>query len=223
MRKIENATSRQVTFTKRRNGLLKKAYELSVLCDAEVGLIIFSQKGKLYDFSSSDLQNIIMKYRGTTKQELIRNNQQEIEKHIQELKSESVQLAKKIKSLEESQRTLLGQNVGLCSSTDLNEIEDQLERSLKNIRTRKAQLFDEEIGTLREKELLLRQETEKLKEEWARMECDQQPKTNEIVWSSSSSQASEDVDTELFIGLPVSRNTVCLPVSRTRSSSLINT
>ncbi|KAI3757554.1 hypothetical protein L6452_05094 [Arctium lappa] len=54
VKRIENATSRQVTFTKRRNGLLKKAYELSVLCDAEVALIIFSQKGKLYDFSSSN-------------------------------------------------------------------------------------------------------------------------------------------------------------------------
>ncbi|KAL3524219.1 hypothetical protein ACH5RR_017054 [Cinchona calisaya] len=53
MRRIENETSRQVTFSKRRNGLLKKAYELSVLCDAEVALIIFSQKGKLFEFSSS--------------------------------------------------------------------------------------------------------------------------------------------------------------------------
>ncbi|KAK3039220.1 hypothetical protein RJ639_027924 [Escallonia herrerae] len=53
MKPIENATSRQVTFSKRRNGLLKKAYELSVLCDAEVALIIFSQKGRLFDFASS--------------------------------------------------------------------------------------------------------------------------------------------------------------------------
>ncbi|CAK9163684.1 unnamed protein product [Ilex paraguariensis] len=53
MRRIENATSRQVTFSKRRNGLLKKAFELSVLCDAEVALIVFSPKGKLYEFASS--------------------------------------------------------------------------------------------------------------------------------------------------------------------------
>jgi hypothetical protein len=54
MKRIENATSRQVTFSKRRNGLLKKAYELSVLCDAEVAVIIFSQKGRLYEFSSAE-------------------------------------------------------------------------------------------------------------------------------------------------------------------------
>ncbi|KHG09442.1 hypothetical protein F383_11659 [Gossypium arboreum] len=53
MKRIENAASRQVTFSKRRNGLLKKAFELSVLCDAEVALIIFSPRGKLYEFSSS--------------------------------------------------------------------------------------------------------------------------------------------------------------------------
>ena len=53
LRRIENATSRQVTFSKRRNGLLKKAFELSVLCDAEVALIIFSPRGKLYEFASS--------------------------------------------------------------------------------------------------------------------------------------------------------------------------
>nr|AXY87479.1 MADS-box protein-like protein [Cymbidium goeringii] len=53
MRRIENSKSRQVTFSKRRNGLLKKAFELSVLCDTEVGVIIFSPQGKVYEFASS--------------------------------------------------------------------------------------------------------------------------------------------------------------------------
>ncbi|GAA0168360.1 MADS box transcription factor [Lithospermum erythrorhizon] len=53
VKRIENATRRQVTFSKRRSGLLKKAFELSVLCDAEVALIIFSSKGKIYEFASS--------------------------------------------------------------------------------------------------------------------------------------------------------------------------
>jgi MADS-box transcription factor len=52
LKRIENKINRQVTFSKRRNGLLKKAYELSVLCDAEVALIIFSSRGKLYEFGS---------------------------------------------------------------------------------------------------------------------------------------------------------------------------
>ncbi|XP_039135238.1 MADS-box protein SOC1-like [Dioscorea cayenensis subsp. rotundata] len=62
MRRIENATSRQVTFSKRRNGLLKKAFELSVLCDAEVALIVFSPRGKLYEFASSSMQGTINRY-----------------------------------------------------------------------------------------------------------------------------------------------------------------
>ena len=53
IKRIENSSNRQVTFAKRRNGLLKKAYELSVLCDAEVALIIFSGGGRLFEFSSS--------------------------------------------------------------------------------------------------------------------------------------------------------------------------
>ena len=53
LKKIENTISRQVTFSKRRNGLLKKAFELSVLCDVELGLMVFSPRGKLYEFSSS--------------------------------------------------------------------------------------------------------------------------------------------------------------------------
>ncbi|KAK2989198.1 hypothetical protein RJ640_007099 [Escallonia rubra] len=43
----------KVTFSKRRAGLLKKAKELAVLCHAEVGVIIFSSTGKLYEFTSS--------------------------------------------------------------------------------------------------------------------------------------------------------------------------
>ena len=52
MKRIENARTGQVTFSKPRNGLLKKAYELSVLCDAPVGLMIFSPRGKLYEFTN---------------------------------------------------------------------------------------------------------------------------------------------------------------------------
>ncbi|KAG6492379.1 hypothetical protein ZIOFF_047342 [Zingiber officinale] len=53
MRRIENLASQQVTFSKHRRGLLKKAFELSMLCDAEIDLIVFSARGKLYEFASS--------------------------------------------------------------------------------------------------------------------------------------------------------------------------
>ncbi|EEC78686.1 hypothetical protein OsI_18828 [Oryza sativa Indica Group] len=53
IKRIENTTNRQVTFCKRRSGLLKKAYELSVLCDAEVALVVFSSRGRLYEYSNN--------------------------------------------------------------------------------------------------------------------------------------------------------------------------
>ncbi|KAF8032043.1 hypothetical protein BT93_D1063 [Corymbia citriodora subsp. variegata] len=55
LKKIDNSTSRQVTFSKRRKWFLKKAREISILCDAEVVVIVFSCTGKLYDFASSRL------------------------------------------------------------------------------------------------------------------------------------------------------------------------
>ncbi|XP_022864041.1 MADS-box transcription factor ANR1-like [Olea europaea var. sylvestris] len=62
IRRIDNSTSRQVTFSKRRTGLLKKAKELSILCDAQVGLIIFSSTGKLYDFASTGMKSLIERF-----------------------------------------------------------------------------------------------------------------------------------------------------------------
>ncbi|CAO2169176.1 unnamed protein product [Urochloa humidicola] len=62
IKRIDNATSRQVTFSKRRSGLLKKAKELAILCDAEVGLIVFSSTGRLYDFASTSMKTVIERY-----------------------------------------------------------------------------------------------------------------------------------------------------------------
>ena len=53
IKKIDNRNARQVTFSKRRRGLFKKAFELSTLCDAEIGLMVFSGTGRLYEYASS--------------------------------------------------------------------------------------------------------------------------------------------------------------------------
>jgi len=52
IKKIENSTNRQVTYSKRKLGIMKKAMELTVLCDAEVSIIMFSSTGKLADYCS---------------------------------------------------------------------------------------------------------------------------------------------------------------------------
>ena len=53
LKRIDNATARRVTFSKRRRGLFKKAEELSVLCDADVAVILLSSSEKLFHYSSS--------------------------------------------------------------------------------------------------------------------------------------------------------------------------
>ncbi|KAH9330077.1 hypothetical protein KI387_002185, partial [Taxus chinensis] len=62
LRRIQNPISRQVTFSKRKAGLLKKASELSLLCDAEVALVIFSQTGKLHEFGRPSMNRTVEKY-----------------------------------------------------------------------------------------------------------------------------------------------------------------
>lgn len=64
IKKIERESSRRVTFNKRRNGLLKKAYELSILCDVDMALIIFSPNGEVTHFanSRSNVEDIILKF-----------------------------------------------------------------------------------------------------------------------------------------------------------------
>lgn len=52
----------QVTFTKRKFGLMKKAYELSVLCDCEIALIIFNSSNKLFQYASTDMDKVLLKY-----------------------------------------------------------------------------------------------------------------------------------------------------------------
>ncbi|KAJ0459041.1 Agamous-like MADS-box protein AGL8 [Helianthus annuus] len=59
LKRIENKINRQVTFSKRRSGLLKKSHEISVLCDAEVGLIVFSTKGKLCEYASNSSVSVL--------------------------------------------------------------------------------------------------------------------------------------------------------------------
>ncbi|WVZ79045.1 hypothetical protein U9M48_026673 [Paspalum notatum var. saurae] len=59
MKRIENRVSRQVTFSKRRKGLLKKAHELAVLCDADVGVIVFSERGKLFNYHNPPGRSVI--------------------------------------------------------------------------------------------------------------------------------------------------------------------
>ncbi|KAK3149887.1 hypothetical protein QOZ80_3AG0224300 [Eleusine coracana subsp. coracana] len=62
LRRIEDKTSRQVRFSKRRAGLFKKAFELALLCDAEVALLVVSPAGKLYEYASTSIEDTYGRY-----------------------------------------------------------------------------------------------------------------------------------------------------------------
>ncbi|PIA49758.1 hypothetical protein AQUCO_01300477v1 [Aquilegia coerulea] len=136
LKRIENKINRQVTFSKRRNGLLKKAYELSVLCDAEVGLIIFSSRGKLYEFASAGMSRTLERYQRSS------YNSQDgtlavADRETQGWYQEVSKLKAKYESLQRSQRHLLGEDLGPLSVKELHNLEKQLEGALAQARQRK--------------------------------------------------------------------------------------
>ncbi|KAM0934586.1 putative transcription factor MADS-MIKC family [Dioscorea sansibarensis] len=201
MRRIENATSRQVTFSKRRNGLLKKAFELSVLCDAEVALIVFSPRGKLYEFASSSMQETINRY--MTHSKIINIEKRMPEQNAQQWKLEAAAMAQKIELLEGYKRKLLGESLGSCSMFELHEMESQLEKSLRNIRGKKHHMLVQQIAELRERERTLTEQNLVLrnKAEFS----SQLNEDRETVENDVNDGEDIEVETELFIGRPGSR------------------
>nr|BAU88529.1 SEPALLATA-like gene [Tricyrtis sp. Shinonome] len=162
LKRIENKINRQVTFSKRRNGLLKKAYELSILCDAEVALLIFSSKGKLYEFcSSSSMLETIGKYHRCTylaSEAFVPLN--ETKNSYQDY----LKLKTKVEVLLHSQRNLLGEELGQLSTKELEQLDEQLEMSLKHIRSKKTQIMLDQLSDLKRKELMLMETNRALKE-----------------------------------------------------------
>ncbi|KAK4738712.1 hypothetical protein R3W88_002409 [Solanum pinnatisectum] len=207
MRRIENATSRQVTFSKRRNGLLKKAFELSVLCDAEVGLIIFSPRGKLYEFASSSIPEVIERYKRHTKDKVQPDENQSVD--IQHTKQETASLMKKIELLESSKRKLLGEGLGSRCLEEVQQIEKQLEQSVTTIRARKMQVFREQMERLKERERALTAENMMLRElkfggdeERGKSSGEKEREVVNCIEGGSTGSDKSDVETELFIGQP---------------------
>ncbi|MQL94783.1 hypothetical protein Taro_027458, partial [Colocasia esculenta] len=132
LKRIENKINRQVTFAKRRNGLLKKAYELSVLCDAEVALIVFSSRGKVYEFSSGSMLKTLERYQKcsySVAETVVPS------KETQSWYQEYLRLKGRVETLQRSQRNLLGEDLGSLNTGELEQLESQLEMSLKHIRS----------------------------------------------------------------------------------------
>ncbi|XP_070047890.1 MADS-box protein SOC1-like isoform X2 [Nicotiana tomentosiformis] len=201
IKRIENATSRQVTFSKRRSGLLKKAFELSVLCDAEVSLMVFSQKGKLYEFSSSSTNKTIERYQKNDKN--LRHDKILLEQTTEHLKEEVATMSRKLELLENSKRRILGEDLDTCSIDELEKVEEQLDRSLRNIRARKNQLLREQIALLNDEEKVLMEKNAELRKKY---EVRPLPLFIDRQEEEHLQRQTMDVETHLFIGPPERRS-----------------
>ncbi|XP_071709852.1 agamous-like MADS-box protein MADS2 [Rutidosis leptorrhynchoides] len=151
LKRIENKINRQVTFAKRRNGLLKKAYELSVLCDAEVALIIFSNRGKLYEFcSTSNMLKMLERYQNCTYSSMeINRSANDAE---QSSYKEYMKLKAKYESLQQYQRQLFGEDLGPLNLKELEQLERQLDSTLRQIRSIRTQSMLDRLSDLQVKE-----------------------------------------------------------------------
>ncbi|PKU76440.1 MADS-box protein ZMM17 [Dendrobium catenatum] len=147
IKRIENTSNRQVTFSKRRGGLLKKAHELAVLTDARIGLIVFSASGKLYQYQSpgSSMEEIIDRF-------LIAENIQFENRNIhQQLHCEITKIRHETDRLQLNLKQITGEDLTGLTVNDLNQLEEQLEFSVGKVRTRKNELLNQQLENLHRK------------------------------------------------------------------------
>nr|QOJ53899.1 FRUITFULL-like protein FUL3 [Tagetes erecta] len=151
LKRIENKINRQVTFSKRRSGLLKKAREISVLCDVDVALIVFSTKGKLAEYATDDsMGRILERYEQQTHTERGHIG-------INHLSQESwtlghAKLKDRIELLQKTKRNFMGEDLDSLSLKELQNLEQQLETAIRRLRLKKNQMMLESISELQKKD-----------------------------------------------------------------------
>ncbi|RDX89894.1 MADS-box protein SVP, partial [Mucuna pruriens] len=192
IKKIDNITARQVTFSKRRRGLFKKAEELSVLCDAEVGLIVFSSTGKLFDYSSSRyvrhhrtlltflsvfiyiyiINKYIYNYTCIDMNDIIRrynthshgiNKLDRPSLELQLEASNSAKLSKEIADRTQELSWMKGEELQGLGLNELQQLEKRLEIGLDRVIEIKEKRMMNQISELQKKEILLEEENKHLK------------------------------------------------------------
>ncbi|KAH6776762.1 K-box region and MADS-box transcription factor family protein, partial [Perilla frutescens var. hirtella] len=183
IKRIENTTNRQVTFCKRRNGLLKKAYELSVLCDAEVALIVFSSRGRLYEYANNSVKATIERYKKASSDSSSTGSISEA--NTQYYQQESSKLRAQISNLQNHNRNMLGECLGALNLRELKNLENKVERAIGKIRSKKNELLFAEIEYMQKRqEIDLHQNNQYLRAKIAETERGQQHMINLMPGSS---------------------------------------
>nr|AGB05618.1 DAM3 [Euphorbia esula] len=210
IKKIDNITARQVTFSKRRRGLFKKAHELSTLCDAEIALIVFSATGKLFEYASSSVTRVIERYHLHPKN-LSKMDQPSLELQLENgpLSALSNEVADKTQEL----RKMRGEELQGLGFEELQILEKLLEGGLKKVVETKGNALMNEIKELKSKGNQLMEENERLKHqitssplELLHFEKGHSPDSVTTNTSSlidhSQDFGGSDLDTFLRLGLP---------------------
>nr|AFK36521.1 unknown [Lotus japonicus] len=167
IKKIDNATARQVTFSKRRRGLFKKAEELSVLCDADVALVVFSSTGKLFEYSNLSMKEILERHHLHSKN-LAKLEQPSLELQLVE-NSNCSRLNKEVAEKSRLLRQLRGEDLQGLNIEELQQLERSLETGLGRVIEKKGEKIMNEINGLQIKGKQLMEENERLKRHVAGM------------------------------------------------------
>nr|AFP17802.1 transcription factor AP3 [Hedyosmum orientale] len=142
MKRIENSVNRQVTYSKRRRGIMKKAEELTVLCDAQVSLIMCSSTEFFSDYCSpsTTTKKIFDRYQQASGINLWGSQYGKIKEYMEKLKVNNEKLRKEIR-----QRT--GEELNGLNINELRHLEQTVELSLKTIRDRKFHIISTQTNT----------------------------------------------------------------------------
>ncbi|CAA7034737.1 unnamed protein product [Microthlaspi erraticum] len=151
IKRIENKSSRVTTFCKRRNGLMDKARQLSVLCGSSVAVVIFSSTGKLYSLSSGDSMTKILSRYETQRADDLKTFGPKTRNYL--TLKELLEIVER--KLEEAKRDDI-------SVESLISLEEHFNTSLSKTRARKTELAMEMAKTLQEKEKMLREQNQVL-------------------------------------------------------------
>ncbi|CAI9281427.1 unnamed protein product [Lactuca saligna] len=167
IKRIENLAARQVTFSKRRCGLFKKAQELCTLCDVDIALMVFSATGKLFHYSPSSMNQVLEKRRLLQTRNVgeLRHPSQEMQIASRNFGILSKELAEKSTAL----RQMKGEDLKGLNLKELDKLEAMIESGLVKVVKTKEQKMLKEISTLKEKEAQLMEENVHLKQQFAMM------------------------------------------------------